>query len=74
MNRFFCLLGWHRWAVADWDAEDGTLRCSDCKQTAPMTGEVLAEWIRYRTRRRRGEALMSREHRPATRRKHETSS
>ena len=52
MNKFLCLLGWHRWIVHDWDAEEGKLKCCDCEKVVPMVGPLLAEWIRYRTRRR----------------------
>lgn len=51
MGRLLCSIGLHRWHVPDWDAWRGKLWCDRCKKCKPMTGRVLAEWIRYRTRR-----------------------
>jgi len=51
VDRFLCLIGLHANVVADWNSFAGNYRCLYCDKVTPMTGNVLVEWIKYRTRK-----------------------
>lgn len=51
MKRILCWIGLHDWAILDWNETKGRQRCTRCDRIEPLRGTVLAEWIRWRTRR-----------------------
>ena len=50
-GKLLCKIGVHVDEVASWTSWEGWLICKRCERLKPMTGPVLAEWIRYRSKK-----------------------